>query len=108
MSHELAEKTAGLASRVDNLVALQTGEDSRMLELQQERLEKLALAAIAADLEASEANYQAAIRGLNAAISRIGNADKAIQKISGVIKLVARAADLVEAALKAVGAPVGA
>ena len=107
MSHELAEKTAGLASRVDNLVALQTGEGSRMLELQQERLEKLALAAIAADLAASEANYQAAIKGLNAAINRIGDADKAIQKISGVIKLVARAADLVEAALKAVGASVG-
>ncbi len=104
MSHELVEKTAGLASRVDNLVALQTGDDCRTLERQQERLEKLTLAAIAEKLDASSKEYQTALAALDAAIQTIGEAEKGIQNVTKVIGLVAKAADLVEQVLKAAAA----
>jgi phage host-nuclease inhibitor protein Gam len=101
VAHELAEKTAGLASRVDNLAALETGDTSRELERQQVRLEKLALVAIAEDLDASAGSYQAAIASLTAAIAAVGEADRSMKEIGKIIELVSKTADLVEAALKA-------
>ena|SRR6266446_3500080 len=100
MSHELAEKTAGLASRVDNLVALETGDDSRRLDALQDRLEDLSLAAIAKDLDDSVKSYKDALQALNDAIDTIGNADKTLTNIARVIAIVAKAADLVEKAIK--------
>ena len=101
MAHDLTEKTAGLASRVDNLVALETGDDSRALEALQERLEKRTLASIVANLHDSEKKYQDAVAALDNATDIIGEADHQIQNISKAIKLIAKAADLVEAAIKA-------
>ena len=101
MSHELAEKTAGLASRLDNLVALQTGADSRQCEDLQDRFEDLTLAAIAKDLDDSAKSYKEAIDALNNAIKTIGEADKSLENVAQVIRIVAKAADLVEKALKA-------
>ena len=49
-SHELAEKTAGLASRLNNLAVYHTGKDSRDLLQEQARLADLASAAIIEDL----------------------------------------------------------
>lgn len=100
MAHELAEKTTGLASRVNNLAVNHTGEDSRQLLQEQDRLAKLALAAIVQDLNDEQAEYKAALKGLNEAIDYIGEADKEIEGVAKAIRLVAKAADLVEKVLK--------
>jgi hypothetical protein len=99
-SHELVEKTAGLASRVDNLVIQHTGQECRELEFQQARLEKLTLVAITAALDESAKAYKDALAGLDGAIDAIGEGEERIERISRIIKLVARAADGVEGVLK--------
>lgn len=104
MSHQLAEKTAGLASRVNNLVIHQTGDESRTLLEEQDRLAKLQLVAIVKDLSDEHADYKAAIKGLNDAIDFIGDANSQIQQVAKAIKLISKAADLVEKALKTAAA----
>lgn len=99
MSHELAEKTAGLASRVNNLAVHHSGNASRRLMEQQDRLTKLELVAIIKDLNDEHEDYKEAIEGLNKAIDAIGEADKKIQKIADTITLIKKAADLVEKAI---------
>ena len=101
MSHELVEKTAGLASRVDDLVTRCVGDECREFEKQQAHLEKLTLAAISAKLDESSKKYTAALAALTDAIDTIDKAKAKIEKISQVIKLTAKAAELVEKALKA-------
>ena len=103
MSHDLAEKTTGLASRVNNLAVLQTGVDSRALLEQQDRLAKLALVAIVKDLDAEADEYKAAIKGLDEAIEFIGEAQRKIQDVAKAIRLVKKAADLVEKAITKFG-----
>ena len=102
MDHELAEALAGLASRVNNLAILHTGDDSRRLLAQQDQLSKLALAAITKELNAEQASYQAALQGLRDAITYIGNADTQLSSVAKGIKLVAKAITLATKALAAV------
>lgn len=99
MSHELAEKTAGLASRVNNLAVLHTGKHSRQLLELQDRLAKLTLLAIVKELKAEHEAYQAAISGIQTAIDLIGEADKKIKKISEAINVIAQTIDAIERAL---------
>ena len=99
-SHELAEKTAGLASRLNNLAVYHTGKDSRDLLQEQARLADLASAAIIEDLNAEHEAYQAALSGLEVAIKYIGNADQQIEGVAEAIRLAAKAAAMVETALK--------
>jgi len=80
-SHDLAELTSGLASRVNNLAVLTTGDNSRALLGQQDELAKFAMAAIVKDLDAESTNYKDAIAALNAAIRVIGDADKKIASV---------------------------
>ena len=100
MAHDLSEKVAGLASRVNNLAVNHSGNESRKLMELQDRLAKLELVAIVRDLKAEHADYKAAIRGLNQAIDSIGDARGQIDKVSKVIRLVSKAAGLAEKALK--------
>lgn len=102
-THKLVEKTAGLASRVDNLVAQHTGDECRALEREQARLEKLTLVAITVALDESSRRYEGAIAALQSAIDAVGDGERRIQKVSRVIKLVAKAADAVEGLLKKAG-----
>lgn len=104
MSHELADKTASLASRVNNLAGHHRGSDRRALLEQQDRLAKLQLVAIVKDLSDEHADYQAAIKGLNDAIGFIGNAGGEIQDVAKAIKLASKAATLVDKAVKTVAA----
>ncbi len=99
MSHELAEKTAGLASRVSNLAITHTDDDSRNLLEIQDRLADLSLAAIVRDLDEEAVAYQKAIKGLNDAIDFIGEADGQIANVAKAITLASKAADLAEKAL---------
>lgn len=98
--HELAERLAGLASRVDNLMHLTIGEDSRTLEDQQDRLVKLSLVAIAQDMDGTNKKYQNAVARVRAASEVIGDADKQIQNVAQIITLVAKALDAAEGILK--------
>jgi uncharacterized protein YukE len=102
MAHELAEKTSGLASRVNNLAVLETGDTSRTFLEEQERLTKLAMALIVKDMNSEDAAYKRALDGVNDAINNIGEADKKLGNTAKVIDLVAKAGDLIEKALKAV------
>jgi len=70
--HALAEGLAGLASRVDSLSHLTSGEQSRTLEDQEDRLTKLALVAIARDMDAANAKYRTAVIRVQVAINAIG------------------------------------
>jgi hypothetical protein len=99
-NHGLAEKLSGLASRVNNLAVLHTGEDSRELLQEQTQLADLAKAAIIEDLNAEHDAYKAALSGLDAAINYIGDADHEIQDVAKAISLVAKAATLADTALK--------
>ncbi len=99
MNHELAEQISGLASRVNNLAVLHTGDDSRTFLQQQDQLAKLALAAIARDLDAQDNAYQAALQGVKAAIAYLGDANKQLADAAKGIKLVAKAITLVTKAL---------
>lgn len=102
MSHELAEKIAGLASRVNNLAVNHTGEESRKLMELQFQLRDLQLVAIMKDLRDERQDYQKAVKALNEAIDFIGEARSSIQKVSKAVKLVAKAANLADKAIKAV------
>ena len=94
--HALAEGLAGLASRIDSLSHLAQGDDSRTLEAQEDQLAKLALAAIAQDMDATNARYKEAVTLVSAAIAAIGEADQKIQKVADIIALVAKALDVAE------------
>src|SRR3989442_15843825 len=83
--HALAEGLAGLASRVDNLAHVTTGDDSRTLEDQEDRLAKLTLVAIALEIDATNAKYQDAVKRVQSAIDANGDADRKIQNIAQVI-----------------------
>jgi hemerythrin-like domain-containing protein len=95
MSHELAEKTAGLASRVNNLAINQSGNQSRQLLEEQDRLIKLEMVAIVKDLNCEHDAYKKAIKGLNIAINAVEDADKDITKVADAIALVKKAIDLI-------------
>ncbi len=99
MNHELAEEISGLASRVNNLAVLHTGDDSRTFLQQQDQLAKLALAAIARDLDAQNSAYQAALQGIRTATAYLGDANQQIADAAKGIKLVAKAITLVTKAL---------
>ncbi len=101
-SHALAEQTAGLASRTNNLAVLYTGDDSRTFLEQQDQLSKLALAAIVMDLNAEQPAYTAAMQGLSDAIQYVGNADQQLADVAKGIALIAKAIALVEKAISAV------
>jgi hypothetical protein len=100
--HELAERLAGLASRVDNLKHLTIGENSRTLEEQQDRLVKVALVAIAQEMDATNKKYQNAVKRAKDATEAIGDADERIQNVAEIITLVAKALDAAEGILKKV------
>jgi hypothetical protein len=100
VDHELAERLAGLASRVDNLVHLTIGEESRTLEDQQDRLAKLVLVAIAQDMDATNKRYQHAVDSVKVATAAIGEADRRIENVAKIISIVAKALDAAETLLK--------
>src|SRR5260370_40044270 len=99
-SHSLAEQVSALASRVNNLSAYHTGDDSWILMKLQERLSTDAMTAIKLKLDASADAYKAALAGLKSAIDYIREATGQIADVSMAIDLAAKAADLVEAVLK--------
>ena len=94
--HALVEGLAGLASRVDALSHLTGGDQSRALEDQEDRLAKLTLAAIALDMDATNAKYKDAVSRVQDAIDTIGDGDKKIRNVAQVIAKVAKALDVAE------------
>lgn len=104
MSHELVEKTSGLASRTNNLAVHEASSDSRRLLELQDKLAELALLAIVKDLRDEHADYKAAIVGLDNAIAFIGDATGRIENVAEAIRLTAKAAALVEQAIKTAAA----
>lgn len=101
--HALAEGLAGLASRIDDLARATAGDDSRTLKEQEDRVAKLALVAIAQEMDATNAAYGNAVARVNAAIAEVGQADKRIEHVAQAIKLVATALDAAEKLLKKAG-----
>ena len=99
-SHELAEKLAGLASRINDLAVETTGDESRRLLDLQDRLSDLALAAIATALDEEAARYKQAVKALGGAIDAIGEETEAVEQVTRIITVVKKAADLAEALLK--------
>jgi len=98
--HALAEGLAGLASRVDSLSHAASDDDKGQLEAQADRLAKLALVAIAQDMDATNARYRDAVGQVSAAIDALGAADKKIENVAHVIALVAKALDVAEKVVK--------
>jgi ABC-type transporter Mla subunit MlaD len=94
--HALVEGLAGLASRVDSLSHLTSGDQSRTLEDQEDRLTKLTLVAIALDMDATNARYRDAVKRVQTAIDAIGDADHRIENVAQVISRVAKALDVTE------------
>jgi hypothetical protein len=103
-AHELSEKLAGLASRVNNLAVLHTGADSRKLLEIQDRLSNLVQLTIVKELNSQHEAFIAAINGLNDAINFIGETTEKIEKVAKAIKLASKAAALAEKAIKTAAA----
>jgi exonuclease VII small subunit len=93
--HNLAERTSGLASRVNNLGVETSGKDSRALMVKQDELTKLAMLAIVKDLDASDQGYKDAVASLEEAIQFIDSGNQAIQKVTDTINLVTKAINMV-------------
>ena len=104
MDHELVEKTAGLASRVNNLAMKTTGDFCRQLLSEQDRLIKLEMVAIVQDLNSEKPAYKKAVNGLKKAIKAVHEADKEISKVAEAIKQVKQAVDLVAKVVAATAA----
>lgn len=102
MSHELAEKLGGLASRVSNLADFESGETAEELISLRDRLADLQLAVIIRHLNAEQSDYKAAMDGLNEAIDFIGEATGKLQRISRAIELAGRAAKLADRVVKTI------
>ena len=100
MENDLSKKLKRLEAKVKDLSVQYTGETGKQLLEAQDKLAKITLAAIVQKLNEEHEAYQEAISGLNEAIDFIGDADKKIEGITEVIKLTAKAIDLVEKALK--------
>jgi hypothetical protein len=100
-SHELAERLAGLASRVNDLAVESTGPAARSLLRLQDRLTDLALQAIVLALDEEEARYKKAVNALAAAIDQIDDETESVEQVARVITLARKAADLAEAVIKA-------
>ena len=101
MAHDLAEMTAGLASRTGALADQHPGDAAgRLLELRN-RFRDLALEAMVTKLDEQDEKYEAAVAALSDAIEDVGQADEAVENVVATIKLLKKAADLVEAAIKA-------
>lgn len=100
MSHELAEKVAGLASRVSSLIVHHTGAHCIKLLEEKDRLSRLLLAAIVKELNQEHEAYKSAINGITEAIEFIGNADQELEGIAKAIRLIKKAIDALEQALK--------
>jgi hypothetical protein len=100
MSHELAEKVAGLASRVNSLIISHTGEYCIKLLEEKDRLSRLLFVAIVKELKQEHEAYKSAINGINEAIEFIGDADKELEGIAKAIRLIKKAIDSLEKALK--------
>ena len=93
--HNLAERTSGLASRINNLAVETSGKDSRALMVKQDELTKLAMLAIVKDLDASDQNYKDAVASLEETIQFIDTGNQAIQKVTDTINLVTKAVNMV-------------
>jgi len=87
-NHQLSERIAGLASRVNNLAVNSTGDFSRQLLEQQNDLIDLTQLAIVQDLDASAEKYKDVLQKVEDAIEFLGDASKKIENVSKAIKVV--------------------
>jgi hypothetical protein len=99
-THELAEKLAGLASRMNDMAVDTTGEKSRALLALQDHLTDEALAAISLALDEDTAKFKQTVKALDAAIDLVDQETAAVEQVTRIIKLTQKAADLAEALLK--------
>jgi hypothetical protein len=71
-AHDLAEQTAGLASRLNNLAVLTAGAESRKLLSLRDRLSTFTMKAIETPIDEQKADYQTASNFLAQAIAEAG------------------------------------
>ena len=71
-SHDLAEQTAGLASRLNNLAILTSGAESEKFMELRDQLARFAMMAIENELDDEKADYQTASNVLAQAIAEAG------------------------------------
>ena len=100
-NHQLSERIAGLASRVNNLAVNSTGDSSRQLLEQQNELIDLTQLAIVEDLDANAEKYKDVLQKVEDAIEFLGDASKKIENVSKAIKLVGSAIQAATKLLKA-------
>ncbi len=105
MGHELAEKVAGLASRVSDLTAVQGDDDSSLalLKIRTSLIDESSRA-IVARLNAADAQYQQAIAAVDQAIAVVGDGQRKIDNVTAVIETLKKVVDIVEKVLTKVAA----
>jgi hypothetical protein len=72
LAHDLAEQTAGLASRLNDLAMLTSGAESEKLLEQRNQLSRFTMMAIETELDEERAEYQSACNFLAQAIAEAG------------------------------------
>lgn len=89
--HDLAEQTAGLASRLNNLAVLTAGPESEKLLALRDELSSFAMRAIETELDEEKADYQTASNFLAQAIAQAGLALNRDAEVAKVIDQVEQA-----------------
>ena len=84
-SHDLAEQTAGLASRLNNLAILTSGAESEKFMELRDQIARFAMMAIENELDDEKADYQTASNVLAQAIAEAGLALTLEADVSKVI-----------------------
>ena len=84
-SHDLAEQTAGLASRLNNLAILTSGAESEKFMELRDQIARFAMMAIENELDDEKADYQTASNILAQAIAEAGLALTLEADVSKVI-----------------------
>lgn len=90
-AHDLAEQTAGLASRMNNLAMLTTGAESEKLQELRDQLARFTMMAVETELDEEKADYQSACNFLAQAIAEAGLAYTREAEVSKVISETERA-----------------
>ncbi len=95
-SHNLAEQSAGLASRLNDLAMLTSGAESEKLLKLRDQLSRFVMKAIETELDDEKAQYQSACNFLTQAIAEAG---LALTRDTDIPKVISEA----ERAITAVG-----
>lgn len=99
MEPDLSDSIERLASTITSLRASAAPEDEARISELEDKLAKLKVAAIVADLHREQAEYEAALAGVEEAISQAKDVISGIARVKAAIDAASQAVALIDKAL---------